>query len=778
MNRMKQLNGPPENLEPNALGQIWFKYSPYWLLFLILMVLAVGGAWWYLRNRVPLYQSKAAILIKDEKKGSDDAKIIESMNQLSTKKIIENETEVLHSRSLMNEVVRALRLYAPIYEKVDGKTVSAYVSSPVVIEAKNMDSLGVADKVPFTYDRSNGRVIIKDQSYPLGTWANTKYGMLRFLTQQSNAPAKGPLFFSLINPKLVTKDLLERLDISPASKMSSVINLSIKDDVAKRSEDILNGLLVVYNRAAVKDKSNLATNTLEFLDERLDSVSQDLKAIESKLQKYKSSQEATDISSQGQLFLQNVSANDQKLSDVNLQLAVLDQVENYVKAKDNSSGIVPSTVGVSDPMLSSLLTKLYDSELQLEKLKKNTAENHPMVLSIVDQINKIKPSILENINNQKRSLQTSKQTLYSTNGQYTSILQTIPQKERDLVEISREQQIKSSIYNYLLQKKEEAALSNISVSADSRVIDKAESFGPVNADKKKIYLVAIVLAIGLGMGLISLNELINKTVLYRHEIESRTGSPIIGEIVHEKSKTPLVIGDGQRTFIAEQFRKLRTSLAYIGIHGDRKKLLVTSTVPGDGKSFVVANLGISLAMAGNRVVLMEFDLSDPTLSDKLNVTVFKGISDFLVGKAKPEDILLQTGVHENLYIVPAGSLLPDNPSELIANGRVKELMDFLSQDFDYVIVDTAPVGLLSDAYVLSTYCDSTLYVIRHRHTPKLSIERMDENNEINELKNMGIVFNDVRARGFGKNGYGYGYGYGYIHKERKNRSSRKPKNVA
>ncbi|MBN8686071.1 MAG: CpsD/CapB family tyrosine-protein kinase, partial [Chitinophagales bacterium] len=234
------------------------------------------------------------------------------------------------------------------------------------------------------------------------------------------------------------------------------------------------------------------------------------------------------------------------------------------------------------------------------------------------------------------------------------------------------------------------------------------------------------------------------------------------------------IAPGKRTFIAEQFRNLRTSLSYLGIKNDKKRILVTSTVSGEGKSFVVANLAVSLAIAGKKVVVLEFDLSEPTLCAKLNFTnINKGITDYLQGNADPEEIIRRTTVHENLFVMPAGNELPDNPSELIVSGKVPELLNYLSDIFEYIIVDSAPVGLLSDAYVLSNHCDATIYVVRHKHTRKVSIQRLDANNKINELKNIGIVFNGVKSRGFSKNGYGYGYGYGYIYNEKRDKKGKK-----
>jgi capsular exopolysaccharide synthesis family protein len=302
------------------------------------------------------------------------------------------------------------------------------------------------------------------------------------------------------------------------------------------------------------------------------------------------------------------------------------------------------------------------------------------------------------------------------------------------------------------------------------VIDKATtSLTPVASKKTLIYIGALLFAFALAVGLVTINEIFKRTILYRREIEAYTSIPVIGEIIYQKSKDPLVIGNGKRTFIAEQFRNLRTTLPYMGLNGERKKLQVTSTVSGEGKSFIVANLGVGLALAGKKVVVIEFDLSDPTLCDKLNVVeINKGLTDYLTSDVKPEEIILPTSVHENLFVVPAG-WLPENPSELIMSEKVPELLKYLSSRFDYIIIDTAPVGLLSDAYVLSNYCDATLYVVRHKHTRKASIQRLDANNKINELKNMAIVFNGIRSRGFGGNGYGYGYGYGYIHKEKRKR---------
>ncbi|MBK8089868.1 MAG: polysaccharide biosynthesis tyrosine autokinase [Chitinophagaceae bacterium] len=770
-----------EKKEQNLLGQLWFKYFPYWPLFFVFICLSVAAGWGYLQFATPLYESSASLLIKDEKKGEDDSKVIESLNQLSTKKIIENESEVIKSRGLMYEVVKKLFLYAPVYEEQKLKSVSAYSSSPIKIEAKYPDSLiGAHEKISLKYDQLKQQVTVDNKVYPINQWVKTPFAELKFIPTGAQNTGEFPLFFNLYEPKLIASILLQKLQVSSANKLSSVIFLKIRDGNSRCSEDILNELMIAYNKAALNDRNVLASNTLQFLEERLKKVGGQLDTIENKLQQYKTSSGAVEIGSQGSMYLQNVGAVDQKLAEVNTQLAVLNQVENYVKAKNNTGGIVPSTVGISDPLLSELITKLFNSELEYERLKKTTGENNPTLVSITDQIEKIKPSIIENIRNQRSGLEANRNNLFGLTNRYSSMLSSIPQKERNLVEISRNHSIINNVYNFLLQKREETALSLSSAVVNSRIIDKAQSsFGPVSPNNKLIYLIAIAVSMLIAVVIIAANELINPTILFRHEIEEFTSVPVIGEISFNESKESLVIGAGKRSFIAEQFRNLRTSLPYLGINANKKKLLITSSISGEGKSFVSANLGVSLAMAGKKVLMLEFDLSNPSLSEKLNVpeSDIKGLSEYLKGQAEIEETIKKTNIHENLYIISAGKL-PDNPSELIMDKRVQELLESVTDSFDHIIIDTAPVGLLSDAYVLSAYCDAALYIVRHRYTPKTAVQRIDENNKINVLKNLAIVFNGVKSRGFRKNGYGYGYGYGYISNETKRDKKRGAKTSA
>ena len=767
---MKNAKITIEERDNNYLAKIVFRYLPYWPMFVLLVFLAGAGAWLYLRLQTPLYESSARLMIKDEKKGTENAKALEDLNIISTKKIIENEIEVIQSRTLINNVVTNLHLYAPLFEEGKFRTASAYKTSPIQIEIDKPETIVQQKRVEFAFDEASKLVVVGGSKYPLNKWVTTPYGTMRFLpNKRFSEKTDGQLYFALVGLKDASTSILNRLTVKAPNKQSSILNLNLRDEVPERAEDILNELIADYSRAIIKDKNILAANTLAFVEERLKGVEKDLDSIERKTQQYKSRKGAINISEQGKLFLQNVAMNDQKLADINMQLAALGQVESYVQSKDAQIGIVPSTLGV-DPLLSQLLTKLYTSEMEYESLKKTTGEGNPQMQALAKQIQSMRPSIMENIRTQKQSLQASRGNLSATNGGYNAMLQTIPETERELIDINREQSIKNGIYSFLLQKREETALSQASTVSDSRVIDPADSStSPVTPKPKVVYLSALLIALFGGIGVVTARESLSRKILFRHEIESLTTQPIIGEIVAENhSKDPIVIGETNKTFIAEQFRRLRTTLKYIGINSKNKRILVTSAISGEGKSFVATNLALSLALTGKKVVLIDCDLNNPSLNNKLRLHNEKGITEYLLGKNEVEDVIRETDLNENLFFISTGAL-PHNPSELIMSSRMEELLNRLDGLFDYIVIDTAPVSPVTDAYTLSPLCSATLFVIRHKYTPKVFVQRIDEENRMSQLKNLAIVFNGVQSRGFGNKNYGYGYGYGYIFKDKDER---------
>ena len=758
-----------EEKEVNMVQQMVARFLPYWPLYVLLGIIALSGAYVYLRYVTPMYEASATLIIKDESRGGrDDSKLLESLNLIASKKSIENEIEVLQSRSLMEKVVKALNLYAPVSQDGKIKSGDAYMLSPIIIEAQNPDSIQEVEKVNFRYDRNNQAVILNDiDKYPINQFVSTPFGVLKFTPNRFHLSIantnKNHLFFSLSNIQNTASGYLMGLKIT-ANKQSAIVELTFKDAIPQRAVDIINQLITTYDRVSILEKNTLARNTLSFVDEQLNTVTQDLDSIEKRVQQYRSGSNVVDISAQGTNYLKNVSENDQKLGDVNMQLSMLSLVEKTVANNQIGEILAPSTLGMNDPTLSTLLNQLQTSQAEFDKLKKTVGSNNPALVSLGDRINKLRPSILENIQNQKLGLSASKQSLNATNSNYNALLSSVPVKEKQLVEISRQHQNKSNLYQSLLQKKQEAEMSLASVVSNSRVVDKALAGKfPVSPKKKIIYLMALVGALGLGIGIIIIKDSITGKIIYRSEIEKMTSIPILGEITFEKTKSPLVIEKGTRSFVAEEYRRLRISLSFLGIDAAHKKLLITSSISGEGKSFVAANLAVSISLTGKKVVLVDLDLNRPTQSEILNVHYEYGVSDFLTGKKAPGEIIHKLESHDSLYFISAGTLT-DNPTELLANGKVPSLIEYLGNNFDMVIIDTSPAVLVTDAYILSSLCDATLYVIRHAYTPKLLVRRLDETNEINPINNPAIIFNGLKTRGVFKNNYGYGNNYVYGNK--------------
>jgi len=375
-------------------------FFPFWPLLAFFLIISFILAWGYKQYKTPVYEISATLIIKDENKGVDDAKMLESMNPFDSKKIVENETKVIQSRDLMKRVVNKLQLYAPVLEEnkfigLNVGYISAYTSTPIRIKLKDPENIvsedGDITENFFTFDSSKNIVRLKGKNYPLNQWSETPFGTAMFLPTANPAPKSGKRFFySLYGTRDVTRYLLNSLEVIPPEKLSTVISLYFNDENPMRGEDILNTLIETYNLKAIEDKNVLAVNTMKFIEGRIMNVETELDQLEAEIQQYRSSMGVVDLNEQGKLYLQDAGANDRKIADIRLKLSILDKVENYILSKDTGGSIVPSTLGVDDPVLTQLLQSLYNSEIKYERLKKTTAVNNPILISLADEIEKIR----------------------------------------------------------------------------------------------------------------------------------------------------------------------------------------------------------------------------------------------------------------------------------------------------------------------------------------------------------------------------------------------------
>lgn len=764
--------------EGNLFSNLLETYLPFWPWFLISVLLCLAGANTYLRYANPDYEVNAKILVKDEKKGVDASKVLDALNVFGENKIVENEIEIIHSTPLLEKVVKDLNLYVTQTHLGNVRDIEYYgQNAPLLIYAEKEDSvIALKSPIPFSIDWKNKKIMLGKKQFSTNSRILLNGQPFRIALNSAYKPKGEETFQIVIQPvHQVATSLKSSLTVEASSKQSTVINLRLETAVPRKGEDIINTLFTVYDHEALNDKNILAKNTLNFVERRLGLMSKDLAEVEEKLKDYKSSQGIVDISEQGKLYLETVQENDQRLSEINVQLSVLSDVEKYVNSKTDNKKIVPSLLGINDATLVGLLGKLYESEIQLVKLLRVSGSQSDQVYLLKEEIAHLKPDILEIISNIRKNYVTSQKKIEGRISENKELLSTIPGKEKALIDISRQQMIKNNIYSFLLQKREETALSYSSAAADSRVIEPAVAgVNPIRPKTNMIYLIGLALGLGLVVFVIMLMDSLTGTVMFRKDIEKSVTVPIIAELILGKRNSPIVVSDGNRTLLAEQFRMLRTNLAYSGLTKDKNIIQVCSSISGEGKSFVASNLAITYSLTGKKVLLLELDLRKPKQSTYFNLASKKGLTNYLTNTASLGEIMQQVEGIPHLSIISSGPI-PPNPTELLSGTAFAEFISQVRGQFDYIIADLPPVSVVTDAQIFAPFAQATLYVVRHAKTPKSYLKLIQQKVQLNHFNQLQIVFNGIKPRGvipYGDgygygNGYGYGYGYGYHEGEKK-----------
>ncbi|MFD2514331.1 GumC family protein [Pontibacter locisalis] len=751
------------------LAEILYKYLVHWKWFVISFVLALGAGFLYLKTQAPIYSINSSVLIKDDKKGLGQDDMLKQLNIFSGTKVVDNEIDILKSYTLMEQVVTDLNLPVHYYKSEQLKNIELYgVSSPVKVTVVKPSDPG-EDAEPLELKIINDKTfLLNGNEVAFDKEVSSAYGTI-LISLTGNAPDVKELFVTIRPVSAVTENYMELLTVEASSKMSTVLNMSLESAVPQKGIDILNKLVDVYNQAGLEDKNRVAANTLTFIENRLKLVSEDLTEVEKNVEAYKASEGITDISTESKLFLESVQQNDLQLNQIKIQESVLNSVYDYVLRKNNTAGTVPATLGINDPTLLALINQLVELEAKREQTVKLVKEDNPLMLAIDEQIRNVKINLSENIQTFQKSLAITRQKLEGQNARIESTIKTIPGKERKLVDITRQQAIKNNLYTFLLQKREETALSYASAVSDSRIIDRARSKNkPVSPSKTKILLLFGLVGLAVPFGIIFIKDLLNNKISSRQEIEKATKAPILAEISYSEHEEALVITSKEQTIIGEQIRALRTNLAFASPGQALQTILFTSSMTGEGKTFISLNLGASLAMIDKKTIILEMDMRKPKLHASLNIQNNLGISNYLTGQASLDEIIQPVPGQENYYIITCGTI-PPNPAELLTKGRLDELFQSLRATFDYIIVDAPPVGVVTDAQILEQQADTTIYILRHNYTLKSHLPLVDSLYKESKFKNMNLVLNSVSERA----GYNYGYGYGYGYTENPKGKKRK-----
>lgn len=778
------------------IQELLFRYLIHWPWFVISIIICIACAWGYLRLTTPIYNISATVLIKDEKKGggasmSSDLEKMGLEGFVSSSSNVDNEIEVLRSKSLAREVVNNLGLFVTYMDEDEFPSKELYHTSPVLVSLTHQE----ADKLP-------GRMEINMILQPTGALGvQITVGEKEYRKQFDKLPAVFPTdegtvaFFanndtlSAVCPENITKErhitafinrpfsvlkeYVNSLSIAPTSKTTSVVVISLENTNTRRGRDYINKLLEMYNINANNDKNEVAQKTAEFIDERIGIISKELGSTEQDLENFKRSAGITDLSSEAQIALTGNAEYEKKRVENQTQINLVMDLQRYMKG--NEYEVLPSNIGLQDAASAGAIDRYNQMLVERKRLLRTSTENNPTIINLDTSIRAMRTNVQATLDATLKGLQITKEDLAREASRYSRRINDAPTQERQFVSIARQQEIKSGLYLMLLQKREENAITLAATANNAKIIDEAlADDNPISPKKTIVYLAALVLGVGLPVGVIYLIGLTKFKIEGRADVEKLTSLPVVGDIPLADEKTgSIAVFENQNNLMSETFRNVRTNLQFM-LENGKNVILVTSTISGEGKSFISANLAISLSLLGKKVVIVGLDIRKPGLNKVFNIPKKEhGITQYLTNTtANLMDFVQPSDINKNLFILPGGTV-PPNPTELLARGGLEKAIETLKANFDYVILDTAPVGMVTDTLLIGRVADLSVYVCRADYTHKAEFTLINELAENNKLPNLCIAVNglDLNSRkygyyyGYGKYGkyYGYGkrYGYGY-----------------
>ena len=756
----------------------YLRYSP---LFLLSLCITLGLSLLYLRYATPVFEVSSSIFIKSDSKfqpsGNDELSTLMFLSQTGG---IDNEIEILKSNALMQRVVKILNLEYLYYAVGTVKSSNIYGSIPIELKmikvadsSKKINlSIKIVDKNNFKLDGD------KIKTYQFGQVITAKFCSFKLIVNDSILRKSNYMDFLITwqNPKLAASSLLSNLQIKPITLKSDVLKLAYVTDNPKMGEDILNVLMNEYNSADLEEKNIQASKTLDFINERIAFIGNELNNVENTLFNYRKKNNVLNIESQGNVFLESIKETEQNLQKQDVKLEIVKMLTDYLNKSAHKYDVISTDLGLESVALGQLTTQFNALQIERANQVNSSTVDNIFVKRLESNIEKLRKSIVEELNNLKGTILIAKADIVKQNKNYQSQIKQIPAVEKGLLDISRQQGIKQELYVFLGQKREQTAITRASNISNSKIVDEAQtSFLPKSPNRNNLLSVAILLGFLFPILIIYLLDLLNDKITMLSDITNFSDIPVLGEIGSADAKHSIIaVTKNDRGIIAEQFRILRTNLNMIIKKDEKPVILITSSFSGEGKSFVSINLGAVISLSDKKTVILEFDIRKPKIASRLGVVQKTGLTSFLTGHSEIQEIIFKVENFENLYVIPCG-IIPPNPSELLLSDQMENLFKYLKNNFDAVIIDSAPVCMVSDALTIGKFANCSLYIVRQRFTIIRQIAVIDEFYQTKKLPRMTLLVNDVNAKISGYYGYGnYGYGETYgidFEEENKNRKS-------